>query len=276
MIEQEGLEEKVTELTEYIERLEETLESRKRQVRAARKQIAHDQAFKDKIHVLVILSIILSVSLIIANLSALKIWRIGQVPVDGGILIFPVTYIVGDLLVEFFGRKVADFVAGLIALLGAMACGVMQLVNLLPDFPGADNSAFLIAQSAMGRIFLASMASFFVSQIVNNYVFELVQRKYAARKEILIRALTSSVPAHLVDALIFETAAFFGKLSFEDFIMQVSFAYVAGLVLEAACSPLTRSLALRLGGKPKDSIEGTKKRGSWFGGWKKTKKPRSK
>lgn len=274
MIEQEGLEEKVAELTEYVEKLEEALEGRKRQVRAARKQIAHDRAFKDKIHVLVILSMILSVSLITANLSALKIWGIGQVPIDGGILIFPVTYIVGDLLVEFFGQKVADFVAGLIALLGAMTCGVMQLVNLLPDFAGADNGAFAIAQSAMGRIFLASMASFFIGQATNNYVFELMRRRYAARKEILIRALTSSIPAHLVDALVFETAAFFGKLSLEDFVMQASFAFVAGLALEVACSPLTRFLALRLGGKPKDSIEATKKRGSWFGGWKRAKKTR--
>lgn len=277
MIEQRELTEKVAELTKYVEELEKALEGRKRQVQAARKQIAHDRAFKDKIHLLVILSIILSVSLITANLSALKIWKAGQIPVDGGILIFPVTYIVGDLLVEFFGQKVSDFVAGLIAFLGVMMCGVLKVVDyLLPDFPGADNSAFLVVESAMGQIFLASMISFFVGQIVNNYVFELLRRKYADERDFLIRALISSAPAHFVDALIFEIAAFFGKLSAEDFVKQILFALIAGLVLEGIFAPLTRFLALRLGGKPKDSIEETKKRGSWFGGWKKTKKSRSK
>lgn len=212
---------------------------------------------------LIILSAGLVTSLIVANLSALKIWSAFGVPVDAGILIFPLSYITGDLLAEFYGEKTADFVALIAAFFGLLTLGVLNLAWLLPDYPGADNSGFDVLASMAGRIFLASIVSFLLGQISNNRLFELVRgkgKKSAAMidldppqkitdKNFMVafarRALVSSGAAHAVDAIIFEVIAFYGKLPIADFVVQISFAYIAGLTLELLIFPVTYLLAYK-------------------------------
>lgn len=252
------LEGDLLDASSYIGKLEDELSRRKETNRYLRKQLEKSAKFKKRVQLLITLALILNAGLIAANLCGLKIWRLYKIPVDGGIFIFPVTYVVGDLIVEIFHQRIANFVAGIIATMGVLMCCVMKLVSIAPflvDFPGADNSAFVIVQSAMGRIFLASMLGFFLSQIVNNYVFERLRHHFRTKEKFLVRAIISSFPAHIVDALTFEIAAFIGKLSLADFAYQVWFALVAGAVLEACFSPLAKFLAFRLDPDPKKPDE---------------------
>lgn len=211
---------------------------------------------------LIILSAGLVTSLIVANLSALKIWSAFGIPVDAGILIFPLSYITGDLLAEFYGEKTADFVALIAAIFGVVTLGVLNLARLLPDYPGVDNRGFYVLASMAGRIFFASIVSFLLGQVANNRVFELVRNKSKMSAMIDLdppqkitdlkfmaafakRALVSSSAAHAVDAVIFEVVAFYGKLPIADFLMQVVVAYVAGLALELLIFPATYFIAYK-------------------------------
>lgn len=115
------------------------------------------------VKMLIFLSVAMGVTLFASNLAALKIWNFFGIPVDAGILLFPVSYIVGDLLVAFYGEKIANHVAIDTAIFAVIAAALLWVARvLLPDYPGADNTAFLTIQSATGRIFLASVAGFWL------------------------------------------------------------------------------------------------------------------
>lgn len=190
---------------------------------------------------------IMSCMVVIANLAAIKIWNLFGIPVDGGIVMFPITYIIGDLLVEIYGRRTANSVAHCGFALGLVTCILLWIVSALPDYPGADNAAFVVVSSMASRIFLASVFSFWCGQCLNNFVFvKIRQRSPKHLNKFWFRALSSSFFAHLVDAIVFETAAFIGRLSFGEFFAQAGFAFIAGLALEALLLPLTSYFAKRL------------------------------
>lgn len=217
---------------------------------------------------LIAMTAILSVVLIVSNIAALKIWQLkfpypAQIwpikrfdwlclPVDAGILLFPISYAVGDLLMNIYGRKIADLVALWSAILSMTTAVILWIAKvILPDYPGADNSAFVVAQDAMGRIFLASVVGFLASQVLNNYVFAQMRAKEEPANEELSanfrrRAIISSVIARIADVVIFETLAFFGKLPLMEFLRQMAFAYVAGVIIELVISRLTARIAKKL------------------------------
>lgn len=200
------------------------------------------------VKILMLFSVALGVTLFASNLAALKIWSLGGIPVDAGILLFPLTYIVGDLLVEIFGQKVANLVSVYCSLFAIIAALILWLAKIiLPDFPGVDNSAFDIVQSSTGRIFLASVAGFLTAQLVNNGLF--VKLREQKKTSFLRRAILSSVVARVFDSLVFETLAFVGRVSLGEFVIQATFAYFVGLILETILSPLTAQIAVRLNGK---------------------------
>lgn len=257
---------------------------------------------------LIILSACLVSTLIVSNLLALKIISFFSVPVDAGILFFPLSYVAGDLLAEFFGEKIADFVALVAAMFGMLTLVVFRLATYFGDYPGANNSGFGAMAAMSSQVFLASIVSFLLGQISNNRIFEFVRLRDASHYPVAFdlnpgpdrqrfwlvekwhdflsrhgiarnvfaevrrehdrdirkpkiadldfmaafakRALASSSIAHLIDALVFETVAFYGRLPAAEFMIQVTFAYFAGLVLELAFFPVTYFLAVK-GRSPK-------------------------
>lgn len=218
--------------------------------------------------VLALFATVLGVTLIASNLAALKIWSlriwwpaklwplktwrvIAILPVDAGIWLFPLSYVVGDLLINTFGQKLANLVAVYTSLLAVIVAGILWFAKIaLPDFPGVDNGAFNIIQGATGRIFLASVAGFLAGQLVNNRCFtdmRSAQQGEDSEKAIRKRAIISSMPAHLADSVLFELLAFWGRVSAKEFLQQAGFALVAGITIEALLSwKLTPWLALRL------------------------------
>lgn len=220
------------------------------------------------VKVLTLFATVLGVTLIASNLAALKIWGlqiwwptnlfplkewklVATLPVDAGIWLFPLSYVVGDLTVNTFGKKLANLVAIYASLLAVIMAAMLCFARVaLPDFPGVDNSAFEILQSAVGRVFLASVIGFLAGQLVNNSFFALIRVSQADgsdAKAIRMRAILSSLPAHFVDSLLFEILAFWGRVSAAEFVQQITFAFAAGIVIEALLSwKLTPWLAIKL------------------------------
>ena len=89
------------------------------------------------------------------------------------------------------------------------------------------------------RIVIGSLIAYVFSNLFNNYIFvKLKQQKGIFQKVFIARALGSSALAHVIDSFIFETIAFIGVLSFNEFLAQAIFAYFIGLFLEIVFSPV--------------------------------------
>lgn len=177
--------------------------------------------------------------LLISNLAATKLWNMFGIAVDGGVVCFPISYVLGDILIEFFGKKTAKSVILSSLLLNILAALVFWVVCILPPFTGTEDmqSAIVSVLGFAPRIILGSLTAYLFSQFSNNYIFEKIKQK-TGTKLFLVRALGSSLVAHLFDTLIFETIAFLGVLPINDFINQAVFAYLIGLGFEFILSPL--------------------------------------
>lgn len=185
-----------------------------------------------------ILSAISSAVLIISNLAAGKIWSLFGWPADGGLIIFPLTYIIGDLIVSLYGEKKANVVVVTsMSLAGLMALVMSITTNFLPPYPGWDDqAAFATVFSSASRITIASLTGYLLSNLLNNHVFEKIHTGFIGK------ALGSSAVSRVVDNLVFETIAFLGILPLKDFFLQVLFGYLAGMLLETLLSPVSNRL----------------------------------
>lgn len=189
---------------------------------------------------LISISVYSSVLLLASNLAATKIFAfLGTIPMDAGILLFPLTYIIGDMSVEFFGERHARAIVVDSTIVNLFVMAVLAAVIWLPPFPGWENQeAYRAIFGFMPRVVAGSLLAFVVSNFVNIYVFAKI-RVYAGEDKLFTRLFCSSVVAKVFDTLIFEFVAFFGVLAFKDFVLQAIVAYGAGLLLELLLSPIS-------------------------------------
>ena len=178
---------------------------------------------------LMVLTAMMAATLITSNIAATKIWDFGGAPVDGGLIVFPISYITSDLLMEFYGRKTANFVAVVAMVMNLVAMLLLVAVVHLPAYSGFDDSAFAAVLGFSVRISIASLTSFLLSSFTNNYVFAKIREQTSSY---VMRALTSSLVGRIVDIAVFEVIGFLGVLSFSEFLMQAAGAYIEGELIE--------------------------------------------
>ncbi len=179
---------------------------------------------------LVILTAIMVMTLIVSNINAAKIWSLLGIPADGGLIVFPISYIVSDILVELYGRKVANFMALLAMAMNLVAMLFFIAAVNLPVYPGWEGQAAFVSVLGFSvRVSTASLISFLFSSITNNFVFTWMRKR---SDKYVVRALSSSFVGRIVDVMLFELIAFLGVLSFQDFIIQAIGAYIEGQLVE--------------------------------------------
>lgn len=203
-----------------------------------------------KTRLLIYLSALSVGTLLISNLVATKLWDFFGIAVDGGVVVFPLTYILGDLIVEFYGKKTARDVVFAGFLVNIIAVFVFYLVIFLPVYEGWQmQDAFVSVLGFTPRIILGSLIAYVCSNLLNNYVFtKFKEGQGILSKSFIARALGSSTLAHMIDCAIFETIAFIGVLPFKEFIAQAVLAYILGMGLELLLAPIEAKIAKKVGG----------------------------
>lgn len=202
--------------------------------------------FKQKL--LIYFASISSCTLLISNIAAVKLWDFFGIAVDGGVVLFPLTYIIGDLIVEFYGKKIAKNIIFAGFFMNLIACAIFYIVIALPAYDGWKmQDSFFDVLGFAPRIILGSLLAYVCSNLVNNVVFtKLKHGNGIFASSFIARALGSSAFAHILDSAIFETIAFLGVLSFQEFVMQAVFAYVLGIGLEVILSPIEIVIAKKV------------------------------
>lgn len=192
-----------------------------------------------KIKIMLFLTALSASVLVISNIVAVKLWNFCGIAVDGGIAIFPLSYIIGDVVMELYGKKIGDHVVFVGFAINIMAVLVFLLVGALPEYPGwGGQESYNAILGFTPRIVIGSLAGYVTSGLVNNFVFTKIKKR-TGEKYLFLRSLGSSMIAKVFDILLFDTIAFLGVLSFSEFCSQVAFAYGAGIVLEILLTPLT-------------------------------------
>lgn len=183
-------------------------------------------------NLLAFLGVFLGCTLFISNILAAKIWCLGPFTFDGGLILFPLTYVLGDILAEVYGKKTANRIAIYCTISNIIGFSTFIIVDMLPAAPDMENVAsFSIALHLSLRITLASMVGFIASSFINNHIVELL-KACTKQNEIGTRAWASSLCARAADTLLFSTIAFYGRMEPLAFLKHMAYAMAAGTIVE--------------------------------------------
>jgi uncharacterized integral membrane protein (TIGR00697 family) len=160
-------------------------------------------------------------SLVVSNIIAIKPIAIGSFYLPSAIVIFPVSYILGDVLTEVYGYHRARQVIWIgfgCNLLSAAAIYLSVLISpapfwLLDHFSSLEKSqeAYAAIFGFTPRLLLASFVAYLAGEFLNAIVMAKI--KIAMRgRHLWVRTISSTLLGQLVDSAIFITAAFYGTL----------------------------------------------------------------
>lgn len=182
---------------------------------------------------------VFSAILIISNISATKVIGFGPIVTDGGAFLFPIAYILGDVISEVYGFKAARKAVITGFALQVLASFVFWLVMISPPGPGYENQeAFEAVLGFYPRIVAASLVGYFVGQLLNSYVLVAVKKRMGEQK-LWVRLLTSTGVGEFADTLLFCTIAFLGVIPGTDFINYIIVGFVYKVAVEILLMPVT-------------------------------------
>ena len=180
--------------------------------------------------------------LLISNVAALKVFVLGPLVFDGGALIFPLSYIFGDVLTEVYGYSVSRRVIwhGLFWLV--IFNLVMTLCVALPAEPSWQQKIGQQAyQSVLGispRLALAGWLGFFWGEFCNSFVLAKLKVRTQGRY-LALRTITSTILGQLVDTGLFCVVAFAGLLSAAALSNYILTGYLYKVAVEVIMTPIT-------------------------------------
>lgn len=177
--------------------------------------------------------------LLISNISAVKLIQFGPIVADGGAFLFPLVYVIGDILAEVYGFKAtrrAIFTGFGLSILAALTFWLVQLAPYPTDWTNQD--AFTSVLGFVPRIVLASVLGFLAGQLLNAYVLVRIKARFG-EGQLWARLLGSTIVGEFADTLIFCTIAFYGIISGAEFLSYVAFGYVYKTLIEVFLLPIT-------------------------------------
>ena len=177
--------------------------------------------------------------LLISNIGAVKLIEFGPIITDGGVFLFPLVYIAGDILSEVYGFKAARkaiFIGFAMSILAALT---FWLVQISPQAEAWDNQeAFESVLGFVPRIVLASVAGYLVGQLLNAWVLVKIKER-TQEKALWLRLLGSTAVGEFADTIVFCTIAFYGVITGEEFLIYVAFGFAYKTLIEIVLLPLS-------------------------------------
>lgn len=150
-------------------------------------------------------------ALVVSNIIAVKLVEVSGRVFPAGLVIFPLSYLLGDVLTEVYGLRAARAVIWLGFACNLVAVGAIQAAIHLPAAGFyEDQDAYASILGTTWRIFVASLAAYVVGELANAYV--LARMKAATRGRFLwSRTIGSTIVGEGLDSAIFVTIAFAGS-----------------------------------------------------------------
>jgi queuosine precursor transporter len=182
------------------------------------------------------------VALVVSNIIAVKLVEVSGRTFDAGNVLFPLAYLLGDVLTEVYGFRAARRVILLGFACNLLAVGAIQIALRLPaaGFWEENEAAFETILGTTWRIFVASLCAYLVGELTNSFV--LSRMKVATRGRFLwSRTIGSSLLGQGLDSALFVTIAFAGTGA--DLLDTIVTTWLIKVAWEAAATPLTYLLA---------------------------------
>ncbi|MCP5369912.1 MAG: queuosine precursor transporter [Rickettsiaceae bacterium] len=148
------------------------------------------------------------VLLIGSNLGAIKLVSFGNLILPGGIILFPMLYVLNDMLTEIYGFSISRRVIWSALFFNIFLTLILYIIVLLPPAPEHSNhEAFAKIFSFAPRIVMASLTSYFFGELLNAYALSHLKIIFKG-KNFALRAILSTCVGAFLETLVFATIAF--------------------------------------------------------------------
>lgn len=193
-----------------------------------------------------ILGMLFTVCLIVANIVGQKLIRVDGIDLTAGLLIFPVTYIINDLIAEVWGYRKMRLIIWNGFLLNFLAVIIFRISIWAPASPHfIYQRSFELILHNSERITVASFIAFLFGSFLNAYVMSKMKILQHGR-HFSIRAVASTIVGEGADSLVFFTIAFSGILHPHHLMVLILTQTVLKTTYEIIALPLTNYVVKRV------------------------------
>jgi len=187
-------------------------------------------------------------SLIVSNIIAVKLISVGPLALTAAVVIFPVSYIFGDVLTEVYGYARARQVIWIGFGCNMLAVAAIYISIRLPassfwaagslESAQASQQAYEAVLGFAPRLLLASFIAYLVGEFVNSFI--MAKMKILSRgRHLWMRTIGSTVVGQLVDSGIFILVAFVGVVPADRLLPIIVSQWLVKSAYEALATPLT-------------------------------------
>jgi uncharacterized integral membrane protein (TIGR00697 family) len=187
----------------------------------------------------VVIAAVFATTLVVSNIIAVKIAGFAGLTISVSFVLFPISYIFGDILTEVYGYAAARRVIWL-----GFACNVLAVIaiwlgQILPSASFWENqAAYETILGATPRLLVSSFIAYLFGEFLNSFVLAKLKVATAGRW-LWLRTITSTVVGQGVDSVIFITLAFVGTMAGGDLARTIVTQWLAKSAYEALATPLT-------------------------------------
>lgn len=186
--------------------------------------------------------LLFTVCLIVSNIVEQKLIQFGPIEATAGLLIFPISYIVNDLISEVWGYRKARLIIWYGFLMNFIAIVIFRLSIMVPgsvNFTHGD--AFDLVLGNTMRITMASFAAFLVGSFLNAFVMSKMKILQKGRN-FSIRAIASTLVGESADSVVFFSLAFYAVIPNADLLMLVVTQTALKTAYEILVLPITNAI----------------------------------
>ena len=186
------------------------------------------------------IGIVFVTCLLLSNLVAGKMWAVTEdITLPAAVILFPVTYIIGDVFTEVYGFRNARNIIWLGFACSFFAVLIYLLTIALPH-PGywENQDAYSVVLGTTPRVAIASFAGYLFGEFSNSIV--LSKMKVATKgKKLWLRTILSTVVGEGFDSVIFITISFWGTMENSVVLKMIMYQYLFKVAYEVLFTPVT-------------------------------------
>lgn len=194
-----------------------------------------------------LLAVLFCTCLITSNLMEIKTFALGPLQLTAGVVVFPISYIISDCIVEIYGFRKARFIIWLGFAMNMLVSILLQIGIWLPgDAQWQGQEAMEMIFGAVPRIFAASFTAFLCGSMVNAYVMARMKTGHEGTRGFSTRAIVSTIWGEGVDSCIFFPIAFGGVLPWRVVLGLILTQTLLKTAYEIIILPITLRVVKRL------------------------------
>ena len=185
------------------------------------------------------MGILFCVCLIVSNFLVTKVIQLGPITATAGLLVFPVSYIINDCIVEIWGYKKARLIIWIGFCMNFLVVGFTQLAIILPapSFWEGDE-AFAFVFGLAPRVVTGSFCAFLAGSFLNAYIMS--RMKVASKgKHFSVRAIVSTLAGEGADTFIFFPIALGGIIGWNELLLIIVAEVILKSMYEIMILPVT-------------------------------------